>query len=734
MKNCKHRLYTVDRSLHLKALCSTCDLSTVIKHTWLLLVPSGQTTALGHDHRLVLLPELLATLSGDRITISMSVEQAGRTGTAGLDLLRHPQSPETFSVTPSSDGIACETRFRVSSDRRVGIEARHYTVHQGDRLIAYSPSVPFSTFLMDSGRYSSQITVRTISDEAVILATTVVHVSVAACSQQMDAAAKLREFLVHITTIGRNGEIQACLVHLHSVVPHIQVLLDPERMELVAEALRIVDTLDWPGPVQHAYMIVDMVATLVQIPNMRFEMAFVATNTLRTVVRRMVTMQLESSDARFWQTNELTQSVRQMITIFERVTQPMPEKRMTYVTDEKIPIPVEYPYVENYPEYVDVLNASLDVLDTMEALQTVVQNIEDVIAGLSRLFDREMEPMEPELRSQVGALSIISVTRESSAHKSINVSTENVTGEVWASIEQGRKSLTVCAFRTDPMWWYPTAFPVSSDVVWVYLSDQDTSEMRQSRSSPERGSFNILFRIHATKSQPTDATVIRNGHDMPVYTLNVPANADLHISFTFPTITTVLRLQIQPSARTTHYKFERSHQRISGNEIVSWSNRHDAARVLYMALMAADELDSSVLGAAEEIIDFQFSTQIRSCRSWSRTDWKTDHCRLGSQSNRTHLHCVCRRRNGAFVAQLYVAPNQLVLPRDLQLALTDNWLMLGLVAVLLFVLGWYAIYIKYIKPNADDVFMPTAAWSGRDAQTDVTHSSISSCIWSIRTR
>lgn len=567
-----------------------------------------------------------------------------------------------------------------------------YTLHQGDLLVALSPAVPFRTFLLDAGTHSAIVKIAVI-DETDTENIVKLNISIRPSRTVPKTFAEIREFLKTAATFARSGDSGTALILIQTAVLAIEQTNRSEQNQLVQLALQIVFELTVPGPIELLYMVGAAVVRLVNCTIVDHRVALSASQIIRQIAKISQQIQSESLPARrFVQETELWPRIGQLLDTIERLIAPtdvLPPVRV----DEQVPISIDYPYIEQYPDYEDLNDSS--VLPVLADRLRSVQNIEATIATLAEIIDHQLEPAEPDVRLALANLTLVSVAREFAADGRTSIGTGD---DLMISIApiSPRHTLTVCAFRANPFWWYPEAYAANSDVVFAHLSEpairQHSALFTAGHVHASTTTISIIFEMRMpTADKGTDVSLAQSGIDMPVFALAVPVGGVLYVRFRLPSEADSLRVLLKADARPTHYEFVREYETISSGCLsVSWSNGEDRTRVLFMALMAV--APAAAAGGAE-LLDFQFRTKIGSCRRWQRGVWLSadSHCRVGLQTNRTHLHCLCalgRESTGrVFAAQLYVTPNQLRMPRDLQLALHDNWLVVGLVVLLLLVYG-----------------------------------------------
>lgn len=627
---------------------------------------------------------MLEQMPSDGLTIQLTVQHDNIVGRSRINLLPFPLPVSRCTIEPSTDGYACETWFMVSCTP-ANSGSFHYTLHQGDLLVGVWPAVPFRTWLLDSGQYSARIRIGVIADtntETTVEST----IAVQPCRTIPSTLAEIRAFIETAATLARSGDIGSALILIHTAMPAIGRTNLTDQHQLVQLALQIVSAMAVPGPVQHVDMVVNAVDALGRSTTIDHRLALRASHIVRSIGMVLQHMQSESSEAdRFVQEAELWSRIEQLLTTIERLIVPTDMVARVRI-DEQVPLPIEYPYIEQYPDYVDLDDG---ILSTLANRLRSVQNIEATIAALAALIDRQLLPAEPDVRLTLTNLSLVSVARESGTPTTIDAYA-NLSVSIAPTAH--RHILTVCAFRSNPMWWYPEAFAVNSDVVYMHHNEQRMTHSALQATTGSVTTIHIIFGMHmpSASSDGTDVSVAHSDNDMPVFALTVPANGVLYVAFRLPGEAASLRVYFQADTRPTHYAFVRGHQTIRADQLMTnWANVEGRQRVLYMAIMAGTPVASGA-----ELMDFQFRTKIGTCRRWSRSVWlSAGRCRVGVQTNRTHLHCVCdfgaESLGHVFAAQLYVAPNQLRLPRDLQLALEDNWLVIGLVLLLLLVYGWW---------------------------------------------
>lgn len=715
IKNCVRSKYNDQQLVHYKSVCSTCSRSPALKYVWHAVDGESATPPIvvgTNQARLVLDSPLLAAIHrSDRLTITVTVTDAMQTiGRASVHLWRHSKPTVKCQIQPkppasADDGIAGETVYLVQCDRN---EFHRFTVYQGDQLIAHSDSAPFECRLLDTAQHSARIRIVAI-DLANAETSAIVGeqtLTVRPNARPLETVAQMLDFLVgphplSVRSVSQAGKIETAIVLLHILIGNLtpERWTRAERGHIVGVALSgIMRDIALPGPAEKVRMFVDVTAALTTatVVDLDHELALNACQVLFRAVSALSVLQAEAEFGRFHLEDQLLANIAQILSIIQRVIEPVDRLEQIW-TDEQIPMPIYRPYLEHYPDYGELNETILIVLENR--LQTT-QHILKIVTVLSGILKRQCRPMEPQIDIALEKLMLKHVESEPGEGTIAVVVGHDETIELSVEIEDisHGHSTTACVFRSDPMWWYPAPFPINSDVVIVdVLPSSPHSELafRADRTSTAPRAIHLKFRMPTPEIQPTEASVTNSDSDMSVYGIRVPANGVLRVSFRLQA-GVALRVHFTWNDRATHYEFVRACRTIraesgAGSQLrtLRWPNEHATSRVLYMAIMAGADSTAD----AEGFIDFQFWTTVAACSSWSRHDWIALDCRLGADyaDDDAHLHCVCQQSAEAggaiaYASQLYVAPNQLYLPRDLRLALVDNWLVLGFVLVLLAVI------------------------------------------------
>lgn len=234
-------------------------------------------------------------------------------------------------------------------------------------------------------------------------------------------------------------------------------------------------------------------------------------------------------------------------------------------------------------------------------------------------------------------------------------------------------------------------------------------------------SIHIITKIRAQQTSVSNGTVYRD-NDMPIYQLKVTPNTMVTVIFDF-TSNATLRCIFQDRSRPTFYDFTKDYSLISNRPKENYlrlfvsPNKQQA----YLAVLPND-----ITTWSSDRIDFQFKLLTFACSTWdhNRTRWSTKDCRI-SLGKTLQPHCTCKKANAIFYRKLYVAPNQLNLPRVLLMLSSFNAVLVICIGIVLLSYGvamvwaWRKdqrdvksnelIYLNEAEGDADNQFVITVA-------------------------
>lgn len=267
-----------------------------------------------------------------------------------------------------------------------------------------------------------------------------------------------------------------------------------------------------------------------------------------------------------------------------------------------------------------------------------------------------------------------------------------------------------------------------------YLLNSVTNHFIQSYSKPSFFSFQIFNTqsaldrsVHIIAKIQGQQTPLINGsvyryNDMPIYQIKVTPNTMVTVIFEF-TSNVTLRCIFQDQNRPKFYDFTKNYHLITNQPKENYLRLFvsSSAQQAYLAVLPND-----IATWSSDRIDFQYKLLTFACSTWdrNRTRWSTQDCRI-SLGKTLQPHCTCKKANAIFYRKLYVAPNQLNLPRVLLALSSFNAVLVICIGVVLLSYGlamvwtWRkdqrdarankVIYLNECDGEADHQFVITVA-------------------------
>ena len=166
-----------------------------------------------------------------------------------------------------------------------------------------------------------------------------------------------------------------------------------------------------------------------------------------------------------------------------------------------------------------------------------------------------------------------------------------------------------------------------------------------------------------------------DANDMPIYKIPIPQNNSMILIQFSNIINPNLGATIQADKRPKLYEVLKQFHIIKNDSVIKF--RCTECTNIFVAFYRQNLSDLKE-------VSFEFTTNILQCNTWHNKLklWQTERCIIENSSTLQQIHCKCNLET-IFSAKTFVMPNRLTLPRDLQLALTDNAIILGCVVILL---------------------------------------------------
>lgn len=605
---------------------------------------------------------------GTQFTAEVVVEADSLKGLARIELKRHNQPVAGECVITPTDGIELITEFRIECrDFQADETPLHYTVFQGDELIKWSASKDFNVTLLNTDDLRFAKGSVHIEDQLGSKTSVEIHISVRPYPGPLNDFKTIMDLMNQAKNLIRYCDYHRAWLILKIIVNAILKLptgTDQTALtELAFDQMMRIELVH----IHFARMAIQSAGPLLETQKTNSAIALKFSIIIRKSCNAMLHFYRDSPAT----INEqiILENINDTFALIDRVVQPF-EPNLYVNSDYKVEIPVEYPFTEDYPEYEDFRP---EFFYTLKDMLETSNNLYVALHDLSELYFQMKNPEENITVIEKGSMSFYSVAKDSG---SIQLENTNTLVAV-ESPTINPISVSAAFFRSNPYWWYPEATKPNSGVLILFASDypsrrSDTSAI--SLKNEESHTFHIFSNIKLGQEQVIHGMVAPSD-DMPIYQLQVPANALLVIRF--DDFCANLRVHLKPNSRPKNYELVKQHYIISNaaNQL-RWANNGSSLVKLFVAIAPDDP------SAFSDSCDFSIIPSISVCRTWHANAWSTTHCALGPNTTEDRLHCVCTSSQIVFSAQLYMPPNHLDLPRDLLLSLHNNQVLIGLVVCL----------------------------------------------------
>lgn len=615
---------------------------------------------LSESSRLILSTEVIQTLQTD-INAEVIVDEDGTKGLARIELKFHKKPVVGECKITPAEGIELITDFRVEC-RAFDTTANplHYTLFQGAMIVKRSASPDFNVSLYNiDERCSIQVEDQLGSKNAIDI-----MVLVKPYPYPMSNALDIADLINQTKQVINYGDFYKTWLMLKISANAIITLSDGIDKNTLAES--VLDQIFTIDQVQLHFtrLTIQSVLPLVDVPPTSSAIALKLSKIIRKTCEAMLNSYLEAP--LHVDENIVFGNINDTLVIVDRIIKPC--DTIPYISNLQVPIPIEYPFTEDYPEYEEF---DPEVFVTLKNMLDASKNLQATFEYLSELYSHMLQPEESNPAIQNEGMRFINMAQDAGP---ISLD-DNNTSIVVESPPMIPMSVSAAIFGNNPYWWYPEAIKPTEDVIMLFVTDKPIHSNAIVRKNNDQYHAIHIF----TKIQPVDEKII-NGmvaprDDMPIYQMQIPAKALL--SITFKSICSKLRVHLKAYSRPKHYELVKQHVTISNvSNQLRYTNNGSSVVKLFIAITPDDP--SSV----NDVCDFSFVTSMHVCRTWQKSAWSSTNCVLGMNTTEDKLHCICKSRQFVFTAQMYMAPNHLDLPRDLFLSLHNNQVLIGFVVCL----------------------------------------------------
>lgn len=727
VKNCAFDVFLVDRLVHIQAECQTCQ--SAVAYHWSLVDPN--VADISQSSRLVLTAPMVNSFE-THFEAEVTVESNNEKGLARIHVNRHNSPTVGKCFIRPKDGIELTTEFRIFCRSFSTTEPPlHFTVFQGETLIKWSAVNDFNVSLLNT--VNSRFSEGSVMTEDALGAKSVVKLDIHVLPNPnpLNEIVQIIDLLNQTQITIKHGDFHRALLMLNFIGIAIVQLSNPNYtnmlIELVLDQLLTIELVQMHFTRMTIQSVMHFEYTSTNVTSgLALKLSILIRNSCKAMLRFYGDSGVPADD------QLVIANTKDIVQLFDRVIKPF--DTIPYVTDFQVPIPVDYPFTEAYPDYD---NFRPEVLFTLKHMLNAIDNLNAALLDMSKLIVQMVHPEENDTLIRSGSVTLINKARDAGP---IEIEDSN-TKVVVESSTLGPLSVTAIIYRSNPYWWYPEATKLDSDVVMLFVLQSPTPITSLRMATLRDHQIHIYTQIRPVEA-PSTHGIVAPCDDMPIYQLPVPANAVLTINFEH--VCATLRVHLKANYRPKHYELVNEHNLISKeNPQLQWTNDGFSSVTLYLAI--TPDAPSSF----DDLCDFSFSTAINVCRTWHKDAWTTLDCVLGPNTTSDTLHCICESSQTVFTAQLYMAPNHLDLPRDLLLSLHNNQILIVFVVCLsclfgvLMYLAWrqdrldanrnginYVHLSQQMHPNHQYLITVATGIQKNAATTSYVHLTIKGSTWS----
>lgn len=655
-------MFVEGQMIHIQAECPTCDKGAMF--AWSLVRPK-KVPNVSETSRLVLNVKMLADVA-EEFEAEVSVWQNNVKGLARIQLKRHSSPKLGQCLVSPVEGEELTTEFRVKCRQFQTMEPPlSYTFFQGETLLRRSDVNDFHCSLLNTASHSTDGLIR-VEDALGARVSFKIALHVKPFSTPFTTAASIKDFIDLISDkIVIADNVKAFFMLNMLSTPTQQQMNTTIRQILTELLLQQINSIKL-DQIAFVQMALQFLIRLIN-PSTKINAGVVHKSSAVILKSCKAMLQFYLEPYVIVNEQDMIANTHDVIYLADQLIQPF--ETIPFISDDTVPIPVDYPFKETYSDYEDF---NPDVLFTLKDMLASTTDLHESMYHLSELFGNMVQPEEENELIKTGSVTFLNIAKDLDGDSSVQLEDHNTMVTFDAGSKAESISVTAMVFQANPYWWYPESIKLNSDVLMIFSKSNYQSQKQLRSSAPHL--INIYTRTRAAQSK-TISGMVAQKDDMPIYQLTIQPNAVLFVTFNL--FCAPLRVHLKANLRPKYHELVKSNYLISNAfKHFRWTNDATTPTLLFMAI-APDDPPSF-----DDSCDFTFDTYIGECRNWRRDAWSTLNCQLGANTTENKLHCVCQASQTVFAAQMYVAPNNLDLPRDLMLSLDQNQVLIVFVVII----------------------------------------------------
>ncbi|XP_065360249.1 sperm receptor for egg jelly-like [Calliphora vicina] len=315
------------------------------------------------------------------------------------------------------------------------------------------------------------------------------------------------------------------------------------------------------------------------------------------------------------------------------------------------------PLKEIYADLPDFdINIAQQLNNWLDCSKTLLQCFNFMLLGAKELY----APWEDVFSIQENNLFIEMFSFENNTQQEINLNNNAIKvtlnevciRDLQKNLGDQEILLQVASLNSNPFWWYPSEKPLNTEVVLISaLSRKSTRTLKYLKQPFE---FQLKLKSEMINHKTVMTGIIKNSFHMPLYSMELPANAVLILTF-LETIKP-LRFLTQIEKPASSYKVIKTGLKVKAlkdPQSFIFINPLNKTSQAFLAILM-ESLDLNVT--------FLFYTEIRECLYWEFSlkppQWSSQGCKPKLEiHNNTKLTCFCHHFS-TFAGSCYPATVQ----------------------------------------------------------------------------
>lgn len=302
----------------------------------------------------------------------------------------------------------------------------------------------------------------------------------------------INEFLIGnknttgLANLIQTGDFDTATAMIRTAVEPIRSLeIYEEKHSFASQILENLNSLELNKPVQLAMLsdVMCAISKCVPVDHRLAQLNSVLLNRFAIFLDSM-SVGLETTEQRI-----IEEAAQNIVETLSNLIQPFDNVDVSH--DYNVPVPHEYPFAEQYDDYVDLDN---EVVDKTEHLLSSTESIHTVMQSLSNFFANAMEPDEPTLIMNYG--NITTVTYVKSGQDAGDAVIESGNNETRVVVSDGylrtngfygrelKFVVSSVLFQQNPFWWFPE--PNRDDELVMLFVRRGGSRLKAIKSQSRR--------------------------------------------------------------------------------------------------------------------------------------------------------------------------------------------------------------------------------------------------------